>query len=344
MAAAVYAGNRGLKTVQVGNAGALLFSSGLLDLMAIHPIAEGRAWDDPWAAAAQVARDMPGHPYAKAGPAEIRAGFTELAAALEEAGLGYGPIGESNYEVVTGVGTIKKTFGVPQTMLAGVNALADRLPCLIVDFPGLREFSAHAIAETLEGRWPGIRTVRVDFPNEGGAGELYAAHLAKHLELAAHRAALAALIRPHVKDAEVVGLPAVLGIRRTGLVTEELTRELGVPVFEIPTMPTSVPGLRLKEALERAVARRGVTRVVHERVVTVVPESQGFVLHLDQRDVPLMPITARAVILATGGSWAEAWSLTVIACARPSWTCRSCNPAAAATGISASSSTRVAML
>jgi glycerol-3-phosphate dehydrogenase subunit B len=300
MSAAVFAGNRGLRTVQVGNAGALLFSSGLLDLMGVHPIGAGRAWADPWAAIAQVTRDLPDHPYARVPTADIRAAFGEVVAALGEAGLAYAPPGDANCEVLTGVGTVKSSYCVPRSMLPGAAALAERTPCLLVDFHGLREFSARQIVETLRERWPTLRAVRVEFPPGATAGEAYTAHLARALELQGPRAALAALVRPHLGDARAVGLPAVLGIRRTAAITAELAAALGVPVFEIPTLPTSVPGLRLKEALERAVAARGVRRLVQNRVVAVVPEADTFALHLDDEVPGAPPLTARAVVLATG--------------------------------------------
>jgi len=72
-----------------------------------------------------------------------------------------------------------------------------------------------------------------------------------------------------------------------------------VPVFEVPTMPTSVPGLRLKNALERAVAARGVERRVHGRVVAV--ERAGDEFELSVAATPASAaLRARAVILATG--------------------------------------------
>jgi glycerol-3-phosphate dehydrogenase subunit B len=300
MSAALFAGNRGLRTVQVGNAGALLFSSGLLDLMGVHPMEAGRAWSDPWAAIDAVRRDLPDHPYARVAPADIRAAFTEVVEALGAAGLAYAPPGDANCEVVTGVGSVKSSYCVPRSMLPGAAALAARTPCLLVDFHGLREFSARQIVETLRGRWPALRALRVQFPPGAAPGEAYTAHLARALELRAHRAALCDLVRPHLADAGAVGLPAVLGIRRTEVIAAELTAALGVPVFEIPTMPTSVPGLRLKEALERAVAARGVRRYVQQRVVAVVPEADAFALHLDDEVAGAPPLKARAVVLATG--------------------------------------------
>jgi glycerol-3-phosphate dehydrogenase subunit B len=300
MSAALFAGNRGLSTVQVGNAGALLFSSGLLDLVGVHPIDAGRTWSDPWAGLEALRRDLPDHPYARVGAADVRAAFAEVVEALDAAGLAYAPPGDTNHEVVTGVGGLKSSYCVPRSMLPGAAALRARTPCLLVDFHGLREFSARQIVETLRERWPGLRAARVDFASGAAPGEAYTAHLARALELRAHRAALCALIRPHLADAGAVGLPAVLGIRRTEAIMTELAATLGVPVFEIPTMPTSVPGLRLKEALERAVAARGVRRLVQQRVVAVVPEAEAFALHLDDERPGSPPLKARAVVLATG--------------------------------------------
>jgi len=107
MSAALLAAGRGLRVVQVGNAGAILFSSGLLDLLGIHPIEEGRAWGDPWAGLAALGRDLPDHPYAKLNAAGLRAAFGELTGALEAAGLPYTDPGERNHELLTGLGTPK---------------------------------------------------------------------------------------------------------------------------------------------------------------------------------------------------------------------------------------------
>ena len=299
MTAALFAANRGLRVVQVGNAGALLFSSGLLDLLTIHPIEDGTAWREPWAALAALRRDLPRHPYAKLDAALLRAGFGELIAALDEAGLAYTPPGETNHELLTGIGTLKATYCLPRSMVPGAAALAACAPCLLVDFEGLREYSAKAIAESAAARWPGVRTLRLGFPSSGIAGEVYAAHIAMALEGRAARERLADLIRPHLGDARAVGLPAVLGTMRTALAAMHLGEMLGVPVFEVPTMPTSVPGLRLKNALERAVAARGVNRIVHGRVVAVESSRDVFELSVAATPAPV-PLHARALILATG--------------------------------------------
>ena len=300
MAAAVFAAARGLVTVQVGNAGGLLFSSGPLDLLAVHPLGQRRTWLDPWRALEAMEQQLPLHPYGKVPNAHKRAAMTEFVAALGEAGLAYTEPGDQNRRFVTSLGTIKTTYCLPRGMEAGATALKRRTPGLLVDFRGLREFSARQVAATVAPRWPDLRAVRIPFPGSERSVETHAAVLARALELEEPREALVQRIRPHLEDAEVVGFPAVLGVRRTAEILDHLQRRLGLPVFEIPMMPTSVPGLRLKEALERVLSARGVHRMVQASVRAIEPQRDGGFL-LDVRGSALEhSLGCKAVVLATG--------------------------------------------
>ena len=59
MAASLFAANRGVDTVQIGVASQIIFSSGLLDLLGVHPVEEGKTWDDPFQALDQLTADLP---------------------------------------------------------------------------------------------------------------------------------------------------------------------------------------------------------------------------------------------------------------------------------------------
>ena len=307
MAAALFAAERGLSCIQVGNAGGLLFASGLLDLLAVHPVAELRLWQSPYEALAAVALEQPEHPLARVDVHSIRSAFETFVTALGAAGLPYAPLGERNRRVLTSIGTIKTTFGVPLSMVAGANLLdaPDARPaCLLVDFRGLREFSARQVAETLGERWPGLRHQRIEFPGCEDVPELYAAHLARALETGETRERTIALVQPLLGDARAVGFPAVLGLRRSSVVHAAFEAGLGVPVFEIPTMPTSVPGLRLLGALEAAVSARGVRRRHLASVRALAFEADGETATLDLDGISGGEggerVVARAVVLATG--------------------------------------------
>lgn len=304
MAAALFAAERGLTCIQVGNGGSLLYASGLLDLLAVHPVAERRLWRSPYEALAALAREQPEHPMVRVDAASIRAAFETFVAALGAAGLAYAPLGERNRRVLTSIGTIKTTFGVPRSMAAGADMLdapGARPPCLLVDFRGLREFSAAQIAATLGDGWPGLRHQRVEFPGQGAASELYAAHLARALESGNTRERTIARVRPLLGEARSVGFPAVLGLARASEVHAAFEAGLGVPVFEIPTMPTSVPGLRLLAALEAAVSARGVGRRHLGSVRALAFDAAGGTATLDLDGASGGErMSARAVVLATG--------------------------------------------
>jgi glycerol-3-phosphate dehydrogenase subunit B len=304
MAAALFAAERGLSCIQVGNGGSMLFASGLLDLLGVHPVAEHHLWQSPYEAIAALAREQPEHPLARVDARSIRTAFETFVTALGSAGLPYAPLGDRNRKVLTSIGTVKTTFGVPLSMVAGAAVLEapdERPPCLLVDFRGLREFSARQIAATLGDRWPGLRHQRIEFPGYEAVPELYAAHLARALETAETRERTIALVKPLLGDARAVGFPAVLGLARSSEVHAAFEAGLGVPVFEIPTMPTSVPGLRLLGALEAVVSARGVRRRHQASVRALEFDREGGTATLDLEGVPGGErVVARAVVLATG--------------------------------------------
>ncbi len=300
MSAALFAVNRGLSTVLVGRTGEIIFATGLLDLMAVHPVETGRSWEDPWAAIAALVKDQPRHPYARLAPDGIRAAFDELTAFLGDNGLPYAGHAGRNSAVPTSAGTLKLTYRVPETIWPGAQALERRASCLVADIRGLKGFSARQIAAALGHVWPGIRAASLTLPATEPAGEVFAERVARSLELETHRAKFAAALAPHVQGAEAVGLPAILGMSGSAAVAADIARRIGTAVFEIPTMPPGVTGLRLKEAFERGLAARGVALYLENKVFRARPgTADGFVLDAGRPGAE-QRIVAKAAILATG--------------------------------------------
>lgn len=304
MAAALFAANRGLSTVQVGFTGELVFASGLLDLMAVHPLAPKKIWRDPWSAINALVKDIPRHPYARLTSEQIRQAFDECLAFLEEGGLSYCRREERNCRVLTSLGTVKETYAVPASMWPGVRALSDRRPCLLVGFHGLNDFSAPQIAGMIKTRWPGLRPVRIAFPGADSGADLFAGDiLAQRLELSRNQKALAEALKPHLKETEAIGFPAILGMSGNRDVVGELEKRLGVGVFEIPTLPVSVAGLRLKEAFNRQLSERGVQALTQSRVLEVEKaDGTGLILNIGNKDLQHRA-RAKGVILASGRFW-----------------------------------------
>jgi glycerol-3-phosphate dehydrogenase subunit B len=300
MAASLFAARKGLSVCQAGLTGETLYASGLFDL---YGVAHGRGReliDDPWQGLRALQKSHADHPFCKVPLAWIRKGMDLLTDFLAAAGHPYKGYTDQNARLITPVGTIKRTFRVPATMWAGVKALEAKTPCLIVDVLGLRGFSAAQIVGTLAPSWPQLRAATIDIPSENRLGPKYAEHIARALHLEAPRRELADAIRPHVQDSGAVGLPAILGIHDTESVRTDLEGLLGVPVFEIPTMPPAISGTRLKEAFDIHVPRLGVKTFYHHRVHSVARQQDGrFVLRIGRTE-PETDIVAGRVLLATG--------------------------------------------
>jgi glycerol-3-phosphate dehydrogenase subunit B len=313
MAAALFASAQGLRVVQAGATGGIDFSTGFIDLMGVHPIEEGHRWNNPWAAIKAVVRDCPKHPYGLLERREIEESLDIFTGFLTEQGLEYVGRKERNTCAITPAGTIKRTYRVPRTAWNGSVALEKKAPALIVDFHGLKGFSGKQLVETQQHNWPELRSVRIDFP--GGRGELYPEHLAWALADPLIRERLAASIASHAADVEYVGFPAVLGLNDPQKVVTHLEELSGKHIFEIPTLPPSIAGPRLRAVFDRGLPSQGV-RTLSQKLVTQVREMDGGTFQFDVGSgAARVTVVAKAAILATGrffgkGLWADREKLT----------------------------------
>ncbi|MFH1887862.1 MAG: glycerol-3-phosphate dehydrogenase subunit GlpB [Pseudomonadota bacterium] len=300
LSAALYASSRGADTLIAGPASGIIFASGYLDLLAVHPVAGQKVWDDPWAALAALTKAEPQHPYARVGAETVARAFDELLEFLLQAGLPYHREKGKNLVLPTTVGTVKPSFAVPSTMAPGGQGLLEKPPCVLVGLRGLKGFSSRQIAENLRPCWPGLSHARAVFPGTEAMSEVYGEKLARLLEVPANRERLAETLRPHAAGVKMMGLPAILGIYHPAEIAADLSRMLGVTVFEIPTIPPSVPGIRLREAFLRRLPEKGVHTLFKKTVLpaTVTPGQDLVITATD--DAGDLEIRAKSVILATG--------------------------------------------
>lgn len=297
MAATLFAANRNISTVQIGDTGDIQFTSGLMDLLAVHPIETGALHDDPWKALAQLASDCPQHPFSRIAPTQIRNAFKEIFAFLEAQGLPYQSRPNCNVDILTFAGTLKKTYAAPLTMWAGIDALENREPCCIVGLEGLKGFSSRQIAEHLRAKWPGLKAAVVKFP--GTRGEVFSTHLSTLLENESTRAEFADRLKTHLKGARAVGIPAIIGLQQNKKILNELSARVGAQVFEVPTLPPSMAGIRLRQAFERGLSAKGLTLLYQERVHRVERTVGDWRLHLQNGHAP-KTVYAKSLLIATG--------------------------------------------
>lgn len=296
-AASIFAVNRKITTALAGNTGALAYTTGYLDLLGKMDDSPA-AVTDPWQALADLRERQPKHPFSRIAASDIRRSIDEFTGFLGECGIAYSRPGDHNITALTPVGTLKQTLCVPATMAAGPIALAAKTPCVIVDFEGLKGFSGREVVANLLQRWPGLTTQRIAFPDMP-RGEVYPEVMARALEVPATREKLAAALRSAAGQAKVIGLPAILGMHGPDRVRAELERLTELEIFEIPTMPPSVPGVRLRELLEQELPKKGVTLIPQRKVTALSFADDGATLALSDSFGPIR-IHAQTVILATG--------------------------------------------
>jgi len=69
-------------------------------------------------------------------------------------------------------------------------------------------------------------------------------------------------LKPKISNFNRIGFPAILGIHNPLEVKQRLENSLGAKIFEIPTIPPSVPGIRLHNLLTRVIEKN------HGRIYT----------------------------------------------------------------------------
>jgi glycerol-3-phosphate dehydrogenase subunit B len=237
----------------------------------------------------------PGHPYALLGIEAIGPALDWFQARVEDGPQeGYRYVGglERNRLLPTAVGAARPSALVPETMDGGeLGAGGD---VCVVGFRALRDFHASYLADNLGGR-------AIQAEVELDRIEVNALGIARRFDEPGFRAEFAERLGPQLREGERVGLPAVLGLRDPHGAWADLEQRLGRPVFEVPTLPPSVPGMRMYDALRAALRRAGGRLVLGAEVTGAERDGEritGVRAHTSGRDTLYH---CRRVVLATGG-------------------------------------------
>jgi glycerol-3-phosphate dehydrogenase subunit B len=180
------------------------------------------------------------------------------------------------------------------------------LDTLQVGFPNSSSIRKDMINRSICGRTmsknshsnTGLDHATISFPGSAHQGEVYLEPMARSLVIPQTRKALADILRPLLNSARFLGLPAVFGIRDAHSILADIEKLVGVPIFEIPTMPPSIPGLRIKETFESNLPAKNVRRFFQKRVMGVQMEEKGFVVQIGDTS-PETIIKTKEIVLAS---------------------------------------------
>jgi glycerol-3-phosphate dehydrogenase subunit B len=223
--------------------------------------------DAPGAALEQLIAQRPDHPYALLGTdvvSDALSWFAEIVPRGPLPGYVYGGSLEHNQLLPTAVGALRPSALVPETMANGEASALQRV--CIVGTPALRDFHPSLCAGNLERAGVEARAVSLDLKLD--RADTSTLGLARRFDDEKWRRQFCAELSLALRSEEAVGLPAMLGLRDPHEVLADVEHRLGRRVFEIPTLPPSVPGMRLYEILRSALRAAGGRLVLGAEVVS----------------------------------------------------------------------------
>ncbi len=276
LSAALRLAEAGQKTLLMASGqSALHFSSGSVDLL--------ESDGDPRAALPAFMAAHPDHPYSKVGMQNIEGSLADLQRHCAEEGL---PLmrQEHNHQRLTPIGTLKSTWLSPDTCACMTDAPAPDA-ILLATLEGFRDFHPALAAANLatHARFAHSRilTGEIRLPQlaqfSRNPHEFRSADIARLFDKQGPGqqdllADLAREISRMVQGCGVPGcrhivLPACLSLGLVGPRLSELERRTGCTIKEVATMPPSLIGMRMQEALKRRFMALGGTFLTSERVL-----------------------------------------------------------------------------
>lgn len=248
-------------------------------------------WDSVESDLRGAVRDLisrvPDHPYALAGLEALEAGidfFRDFSAKIT---LPFQGTLDHNRTMLTALWTKQHATLTPP----GYSAEVGNRP-LFIGFEGWRDYYPYL---------SGARGEYIALPYSNRAWDATPTDIAREFDFPSIRRLVATRIKPMLHGATSVGFPAVIGLENPVEALADLGDLIGLPVFEVPTLPPSVPGTRLFNKMRRYFMDNRVRFQVGHPVTRGIVEAGRCVgVEVAAAGKP-QAFRAKAVILATGG-------------------------------------------
>jgi len=297
--AAHTAATAGLKVGVVAKGmGSLHWAAGTVDLLGYLPHSSDQPVQQPLEELSRLGDE---HPYHLVDSDLIAQSLEAFRQTLVAAGLDYvgAPVGSRNLQLPSAVGAVRPTFLAPQAQAAG--DLRRSEPLLIVGIQGLRDFYPQLIADNLTAQGYRARAAFLPLDLFTQRRDYTPVLLAEAMDDAGRTVQVAQALSKLAAPGERIGLPAILGMHEHLRTLRTLQERAGAAIFEIPTLPPSIPGIRLFHALRRTLAAQGVRIEVGMEVIGF--GSRGRTIEWVESATSARPLKHRAAhfLLASGG-------------------------------------------
>jgi glycerol-3-phosphate dehydrogenase subunit B len=258
----------------------------------------------------------PGHPYGFLA-SDVAPALAFVREVVGAAGLAYrGELTDRLAHVPTAIGGTRRVGIVPMGQGSAIDGWADGERLVVCGIEGFKDFWPSLIAPSLArssvwagageaGRPSRVDAVAVELPGQAGRRNVNALELGRAFDSAAWRreafGRIARAAGASGRGPARIALPAVLGIADHAAALEDAAGILPSPMFEVPMVPPSLPGLRLYQALREALRRRGGRLWIGEPVIRIETDGRRVTAVVLSAAVRDRRIGAGAIVLATGG-------------------------------------------
>ncbi len=290
---------------------AIHFSSGSFDLLGHLP--DGRPVTDPVAGIAELAETAPSHPYSKIGAERCARYAQEAPELLRSAGIQVAGDSRRNHFRITPMGKAKATWLTIDGYLTTDEA--GRLPfktVCIVNVEGFLDFYPEFIAQEFREAGVTCRFGSFNHPDveqiRKNPSEMRSANIARVFDHEANLEAFAAELRKLAEGCDALILPALIGINRNDSL-EFLRTRVGLPIYLLPTLPPSIPGIRAQQALQRRFRALGGEYFLGDSVVSAEMEGSR-VARIFTANHGNIPFEAAHFVLATGSFFSKGLQAT----------------------------------
>ena len=303
----IYLSQRGQRCVIISSGqSALHFSSGSFDLL--NNLPDGTSVQKPLDAISELVKQAPTHPYAKLGENK----FKELARQAEEflknAGISTQGDHEENHYRVTPMGTLKPTWLTLKNLLISENE-----KCLPIQHPGLfnitgfLDFYMRFIADEFLKMGAKCSIHSINFPAlenlRKNPTEMRSVNIARVFDKQENIKELARILKAESGNCDSIILPAITGLNREDVV-DYLRKEINKPIYLLPTLPPSVPGIHTQQKLRSVFQQNGGVFMLGDNVLRADIKGNRIsqIYSFNHGDIPFV---GQNFILATGSYFSQ---------------------------------------
>ena len=303
----IYLSQRGQRCVIISSGqSALHFSSGSFDLL--NNLPDGTSVQKPLDAISELVKQAPTHPYAKLGENK----FKELARQAEEflknAGISTQGDHEENHYRVTPMGTLKPTWLTLKNLLISENE-----KCLPIQHPGLfnitgfLDFYTRFIADEFLKMGAKCSIHSINFPAlenlRKNPTEMRSVNIARVFDKQENIKELARILKAESGNCDSIILPAITGLNREDVV-DYLRKEINKPIYLLPTLPPSVPGIHTQQKLRSVFQQNGGVFMLGDNVLRADIKGNRIsqIYSFNHGDIPFV---GQNFILATGSYFSQ---------------------------------------